>query len=36
MFGGTRVVTSLTPGSRLLVSGLVLPEVTGAIASLGR
>ena len=35
MFSRTRVVTSLTPHSRLLVSGLVLPEFTRVAASVG-
>ncbi len=30
MLGGTRMVTNLTPSSRLLVSGLVLPQFTEA------
>ncbi len=35
MLSRTRVVTSLTPRSRLLVSGLVLPEFTRVAASVG-
>jgi len=35
MLRRTRVVTSLTPRSRLLVSGLVLPKFTRVAVSLG-